>query len=429
LKDSVSQVSKVIQPFASFDGKPKEVGKEFYIRVSERLRHKHRPITAWDYEHLILDRFPSVYKVKCITHTDPNCLCRKITNPDGTEGCCGSQVAPGHVLLVPIANLKNRNGIDPLQPKTERRVLIDMVNYIKPLASPFVKIYAKNPVYEQILVSFKVKFYLGTDIGFYLKKLNDEIVQYLTPWAFDETSEVVFGQKVYASSIINFIEERPYVDFITDFLMGICKKDCCLPVVVGQNGGDETPVETINRFSNCADVEVVFSRNVEESGYVVAEPSTPRSILVSAPKHLIVPYEAPPEMPSCKARKRLSVVTVSETKNLPDKEVEVVTESEKDKSDAAGILTNLSTKDKASVTVVQPSATKNPELKKVVDTTEKKTIAASDAQKKISGGTLNIKVKKTKKNESEKKIKVEVKKSVAAPKKKVLKEKKTGKPK
>src|SRR5207237_4012667 len=72
----VAQVSKVQQPFASFDGKHSEVGKEFYTRVSERLRHKGRAITAWDYEHLILNRFSDIYKVKCITHTDPNCLCR-----------------------------------------------------------------------------------------------------------------------------------------------------------------------------------------------------------------------------------------------------------------------------------------------------------------------------------------------------------------
>ena len=319
---AVPQVSKVQQPFASFDGKHKEVSKEFYTRVSERLRHKQRAINTWDYEHLVLDRFPSIYKVKCITHTDPNCLCRETsegndikhqyknyhlsatiteaetkamianinTELQGNEKllvqltihsgiiivltderlkgvkknfailfpgidfgrfsfiltdkgelnstdidlyfpgeitCCGPQIAPGHVLLVPIANLKNRNSINPLQPKTGRRILLEIEDYLKSLTSPFVKVHAKNPVYEQVIVGFRVKFYTGTDKGYYLKKLNDEIVQYLTPWAFDENADVQFGQKIYASSIINFIEERPYVDFITDFLMGVCKDECC----------------------------------------------------------------------------------------------------------------------------------------------------------------------------------------------------------
>lgn len=300
LKVAVSQVSKVMQPFASFDGKPREIGKEFYTRVSERLRHKRRAVTAWDYEHLILDRFPSVYKVKCITHTDPNCLCRKQSDAGGNETiCCGPQVAPGHVLLVPVANLKNRNGVDPLQPKTARIVLVDMVNYIKKLTSPFVKVYAKNPVYEQIIVFFRVQFIHGTDTGYYLKKLNDEIVRYLTPWAFDEDADVIFGQKVYASSVINFIEERPYVDFITDFEMGVCKSDCCPVDDSGEDDRNDEAVDIINRFSNCDDVETFLSQNVEDAGQIVATPSTARSILVSAPHHIIIPYEAPPEVSPC----------------------------------------------------------------------------------------------------------------------------------
>ena len=133
------------------------------------------------------------------------------------------------MLVVPIANLKNRNAINPLQPKTSRRTLLEIEAYLKTKASPFVKIHAKNPVYEQVLTAFRVQFYTGTDKGFYLKKLNDEIVHFLTPWAFDETAELAFDQKIYASAIINFIEERPYVDFITDFTMYMCRDECCPP--------------------------------------------------------------------------------------------------------------------------------------------------------------------------------------------------------
>ena len=243
---AVAQVGKVQQPFASFDGKHQEIGKEFYTRASERLRHKARAITPWDYEHLVLDRFPSIYKVKCISHTDPNCLCTSINSPKqvidtvhfpaaiteevrnaafakildelnknekllvqitiylkemvelpeaslkaikkildtffpginfsrfsfivSTQGeidssdltlylpneaaCCGPQIAPGHVLLVPISNLKNRNAVNPLQPKTSRRVLLEIEAYLKKRTSPFVQVHAKNPVYEQVLVFF-----------------------------------------------------------------------------------------------------------------------------------------------------------------------------------------------------------------------------------------------------------------------------------
>jgi hypothetical protein len=49
--------------------------------------------------------------------------------------------------------------------------------------------------------------------------LQQEIVAYLTPWAYSNQAEVQFGGKVYKSSLINFIEERGYVDFITDVKM------------------------------------------------------------------------------------------------------------------------------------------------------------------------------------------------------------------
>lgn len=309
---AVAQVGKVEQPFASFDGKHREIGKEFYTRVSERLRHKARAITPWDYEHLVLDRFPSIYKVKCITHTDPNCLCRQPIPSLSSSGenkviCCGPQIAPGHVLIVPIANLKNRNAANPLQPKTSRRTLLEIEDYLGKRTSPFVKVHAKNPVYEQVLVFFRVQFIVGADKGSYLRQLNDEIVHYLTPWAFDENAEVSFAQKIYASAVINFIEERPYVDFITDFLMFVCSDECC-PQDTGSvrdiaAGKSEKMADILTHISGCCDLEQIFANGPESIGKVIAEPSTSRSILVSYPRHIIIPYEAPVEVSVCEARK------------------------------------------------------------------------------------------------------------------------------
>jgi hypothetical protein len=492
LNKPVAEINTVKQPFASFDGKHQEVGKEFYTRVSERLRHKGRAITAWDYEHLVLDRFPSIYKVKCITHTDPNCLCRNKETSGSTEkqfqltahnfefdaageatiaaiinelksfaqlkatitcgdqdgdintattlakiiqdrltaggsidasriivgpfdankptdtatvtlgdyiiatadACCGPQVAPGHVLIIPVSDLKNRNAVNPLQPKTSRRTLIAIQEYLQTRTSPFVHVHAKNPVYEQIIVSFKVQFYSGIDKGYYIKKLNDEIVNFLTPWAFDENADVKFNQKIYASSIINFIEERSYVDFITDFVMGVCCNECCAPVTEMQGGGviqgnvyddeakqkplagvavkikqlNRTTITDVNgsykftsippgnytliayfslfnmakedfsipdppvpgtplpipdfirggeqagyspdeisaffsKLCSCSDIEQILESDPNFNGDIVAEPCTSRSLLVSVPKHIIVPYEEDDEPTPCEKRK------------------------------------------------------------------------------------------------------------------------------
>ncbi|QEC77998.1 hypothetical protein [Mucilaginibacter ginsenosidivorax] len=308
LSVAVSQVKGVTQPYASFDGKHKEEGKEYYTRVSERLRHKRRAVTPWDYERLVLEQFPEVFKVKCITNVDPECLCPDppslleardaglLTKPK----CCGPVKSSGNVLIVPVPNLKNNNAENPLQPKTSRLTLIEIVNYLTPLTSPFVTVHAKNPVYEQVIVFFRVKFLSGIDKGYHLQKLNEEIVQYLTPWAFNAEIEADFGKKIYASSIINFIQQRSYVDFITDFLMGVCRDECCVPdtpdttTVTAENF-----VTALNQVSGCNDIEAFLKNQGYFIGDVIAEPSTQRSLLVSAPKHIILLYEDPKELTVC----------------------------------------------------------------------------------------------------------------------------------
>ncbi len=605
LSVKVAEVSKVTQPFASFDGKHKETGKEYYMRVSERLRHKGRAINAWDYEHLVLDRFPSIYKVKAINHTDPDCLCRKpqktevkrlqqefetelkktfllnynndtnadeerrvsfkeavslleknpsytisisllgnIADPSGQEAfdklgatvsndwkkysgkstsgwgiesgnfgkvklnvfgpkektteavsaatilskfeldyeadgklesasvllleeqlrklksnisgfpatvkvsafikpvfmvqmgaavkeatlstlkkqiekagvkkdditddtpgigrstiisvqffaekalgevvivepakeaaaCCGPQVAPGHVLIIPIADLKNRNAVNRLQPKTGRRTLLEIEEYLKKRTSPFVKVHAKNPVYEQVMTAFRVKFYTGTDKGFYLKKLNEEIVEFLTPWAFDATKEVKFGAEVYASSIINFIEERPYVDFITDFFMFVCRDECCPPEEEQhENGGEkkETVAEILSSLCNCNDFEELLQSDF--SGLVVARPSTSRSILVSVPQHIIVPYTAPAPLSDCEKRASMKKVTGS----LPDIKDKVIDTDKLEKPVLPTPARPLSAADesatiKPAATTVRREKKNTPAAKKAVPVSKKK---------------------------------------------------------
>ncbi len=55
--------------------------------------------------------------------------------------------------------------------------------------------------------------------SFFTKQLSTEIEQFLTPWAFDNKTEISFGGKIYKSALINFVEERSYVDYVTCFKM------------------------------------------------------------------------------------------------------------------------------------------------------------------------------------------------------------------
>lgn len=197
----IPEITKTEQPYASFGGKVAEQDMEFYRRVSERLRHKKRAINIWDYERLVLEQFPAIYKVKCVNHT----------------GKC-SEITPGSVSVIVISNLRNQNLVNPLKPLTGINTLDEISKYLSRNASMFAKIKVENPVYEEIKVEFKVHFY-GNDKGYLTQQLNNDIKKFLAPWAYDEGADISFGGKMHASHIINFVEERAYVDYIEDFYM------------------------------------------------------------------------------------------------------------------------------------------------------------------------------------------------------------------
>ena len=65
---SIPGIKKIDQIVDSFGGRPAESQQQFKTRIGERLRHKNRAVTAWDYERLILERFSEIFKVKCFAN-------------------------------------------------------------------------------------------------------------------------------------------------------------------------------------------------------------------------------------------------------------------------------------------------------------------------------------------------------------------------
>lgn len=198
---SISSVKKITQPYESFGGRSIESDSDYYTRVSERLRHKNRAVSIWDYEHLVLESFPELYKVKCLNHHYP-----------AASG--DREMKPGHVTLVPVADLKGKSVINPLRPYTSIGTLTEIDLYLKDRISPFVNLHVTNPLFEEIQLDFKVVF-SSDDAAYYHDILMSDIEQFLTPWAFDSSADMEFGGVVRKSVLINFIEERSYVDHIT----------------------------------------------------------------------------------------------------------------------------------------------------------------------------------------------------------------------
>ena len=51
----------------------------------------------------------------------------------------------------------------------------------------------------------------------------------LSPWAFDANKEINFGSTYHKSAILNFIEERKYVDVVLGFGVVHYKDDTAQP--------------------------------------------------------------------------------------------------------------------------------------------------------------------------------------------------------
>lgn len=202
-------VKQLSQPFSGFGGRAAEAPGEFQTRVSERLRHKDRAITLWDYEHLVLEAFPQIYKVKCLNHTQ--------YEPGGGGSGIYRELAPGHVTVVTVPNQLSQNLRDPLRPYTSLDLLERIEGFLRQRCGCFVRLHVRNPQFEEVRLAFKLRLRDGGDESYHVKLLREEITRFLSPWAYTGGASPTFGGKIHKSVLINFVEERPYVDYVTDF--------------------------------------------------------------------------------------------------------------------------------------------------------------------------------------------------------------------
>jgi hypothetical protein len=77
-----------------------------------------------------------------------------------------------------------------------------------------------NPRYEQVDFCLKIKLQKNKDENYYKEQVKEDIRRFLAPWAVGDYYKLTFGQCVYRSDIIQFLESRDYIDFIGDLQMG-----------------------------------------------------------------------------------------------------------------------------------------------------------------------------------------------------------------
>lgn len=239
-----NKIKSLTQEYEGFNRRGTESSKHYYTRVSERLRHKNRAIQLWDYEHLILQNFPHLYRVKCLNHTRLD---------DNNR--------PGNVTIVALPKIQSLLK-DPMKPYTDKQTRLDIYNLLKSRMSPFICLHVVQPKLESIQIECTIKFNDEyDDLIFYRDRLQEALIRHLTPWAFKTKKDVHFGGKWYKADIIDFIDEQPYVSYVKDLKM----------------------------YHNINTEDSSFTRSQVDQEVIIA--STPRSVLVSETSHLISPLD------------------------------------------------------------------------------------------------------------------------------------------
>jgi len=204
-KNKIIGIQSITQPFQSFGGKKAETDEQFYIRVSERLRHSQKLLTGRDIEQAILDRFPQILMAKCISPQEY------------TEDYIDKYRPNPRVVLIPREQVNGLFLSD--EPKVNLSIRYQVKKFLEKAIPSFVKIDVENTVYERIKVVCTVKFKGDdlTDTGTYLRRLNDDIKRYLCPWLYDGASVFKIGTSIYISEMLNYLKKLPYVKYITGF--------------------------------------------------------------------------------------------------------------------------------------------------------------------------------------------------------------------
>ena len=194
-------LTHVVQPLASFGGLAAESPAAYNTRVSERLRHRGRAVTPWDYEHLVLEHFPEVFQAKCLRANQVPAAVRR----------------PGLVVVVatpypPAATAGYQLPTFSLHQLDQMQALLQRV------AASRIRVQVCNPFYELVQVRGKVRFTAAARLatpqpGALLERLEQELREYLSPWGQAAGQH----QGLTGARVQSFLNQRPYVEFVTGF--------------------------------------------------------------------------------------------------------------------------------------------------------------------------------------------------------------------
>lgn len=247
LATKLPAIKAVAQPIATVGGSPAETEAAFATRVAERLRHKQRAVTPFDYERLVLEAFADIAQVKCI-------------GPGNSDGYSGTPRLPAGEIVLAVTTPSSSSWMSYVPQATLRAVLDTM----RPYVSPFLRrLTVRNPSYEQVKVVAAISLKPGKSGTYYLNELAAELDGALAPWRTQGNRRKPIGYgAIDGNAVASFIRQRDYVAELVHFHIEVIYN------VSADGAGNDWRV-------------VWFDQNQH------VRPSTPWSVLVPADTHLI----------------------------------------------------------------------------------------------------------------------------------------------
>lgn len=204
---SLEGVDSIAQPYPSFGARSAESENAFYIRASERLRHKQRALVAWDYERIVLAQFPELYLVRCFAdaNTESNVEINAATNTvTSASSALQNQQAKVNILVVP-----NNYNPDILQPKIPLFLKREIAAFVNNLSPDNINVAIHDPNYEVVELELIAQIHTGYDKERVEGELNGILVSAMTPWNRQDDDADMIRSDINLTRLVQVIDSHP----------------------------------------------------------------------------------------------------------------------------------------------------------------------------------------------------------------------------
>ncbi|NHB91604.1 hypothetical protein [Photorhabdus cinerea] len=200
-------ISGVTQPWASWDGHPKETEQAFLTRLPARLSHRNRALSWGNIVTLLKEQFISLFDVKYPSASELT----KIPAPEKQQ-----------LIVIPDSRYKDND--DALRPKLNPARLAEMVEWIKQLSSPWATLEISNPTYIDVKVNYQVAFIAGVNPDYGYHQLQQELSRKYMPWGENAAIGVTVGNRIDYYQLLATIQQSPLVERVTDLSITIANR-------------------------------------------------------------------------------------------------------------------------------------------------------------------------------------------------------------